>query len=211
MSSAIRTSPRSRLVNRLALAVALLGALAGPAAAASGTVNYAFGGEGGAAWFFLNDAKIEKIQMDPQWEAGGYFTVISDFAWARNFAFELHYFRSQGHGQFQKNSTTQTFDVEVDRPSFNFTYFFGGTIYEPFLSGGFGVGHFVYRNRTGTFIRRTTEEWDAAINVGGGLDFRIGRVFTVGARILYVYFAGARFVSGYVSAISPTLRIGARF
>jgi opacity protein-like surface antigen len=193
----------------VALLALVLPAFAAPASAEG--LDYVVAAEAGPAWFFLNDDRIKQIRMDPLWTAGGSFAIVSDFEWARNFAFELRYHRAQGAGEFRAKGATQTFDMASDRMFFNFAYAFGGAVYDPFLSGGLGTGHFVYAGRTGSATRGQTEEWDFGINLGGGIDFKLLPVVTFGARVEYVFFVPGRFVTGFVSGLAPSVRIGARF
>jgi opacity protein-like surface antigen len=202
-------SDRRRATGIAAVVAVVLLALA--ASASADGLDYVVAVEAGPAWFFLNDDRIEQVRMDPQWTAGGSFAFVSDFEWARNFAFELRYHRAQGSGEFRARGATQTFDMASDRAFFNVSYYFGGAVYDPFISGGVGTGHFVYTGRTGSATRGQVEEWDFGLNLGGGIDFKLLPVLTFGARIEYAFFVPHEFVTGFVSGLAPSLRIGVRF
>jgi len=190
------------------IAIGLLAVLL-PQSAAAG-INYLMGLESGVSWFFLYDQDFEEVIVPPQWCYGFHFNVIADFDWARNISLEANYVRSEGRGEIKPNDDRENiqFRMAADRGSLNVSYFFGGAVYDPFISGGLGAVHLSYDPEK----EKTEREMDFSVNVGGGLDFKLAKHFLAGARVRYTWIlpSGA-LVHGHASDLDVVLRISARF
>ena len=192
------------------VALIILSLLLGFPALCIAGVNYQFGLESGGTWFFLYDKAFESVVAQPQVCYGAYFNVISDFEWARNISLELSYLRSEGDGLIEpvKKTAKIRFHMISDRESANVAYFFGGAVYDPYISGGLGSAHIEFQPQG----RRAEDDWDFAVNVGGGVDFKLGKYFLLGGRLRYTWILpSGTLVKGHVSSLDTTLRVSLRF
>lgn len=210
--------PFGRLARPACLCVALL-CLAfvstpAPARAQAKELNVYFGVEGGPIWYFMSSEKVGRIRMNPSWSAGGYVALVGDFEWARNIGLELRYQRTDGRGEVTEiGGGDSEFRLVTDRMYLNVCYFFGGVIFEPFISGGLGTIRTEFETRDGVREDQDFERWNFSVDLGGGLDFPFVEHFALGIRVDYIYIlpSPTDYDIGLMSALIPSIRISGRF